>query len=342
MMKVRTKSITQIHIWYPPLLASVLYGIYVISTNFNSPEVFSWIALSKAIIQFYCYLFFIRFIDRRLEATAWSNNLKLFLAFLFGWVISLVFGLIFYVMVKQLLIVLNNQNDSIGFYHLFINVLSITVGYVLIFSMYLVTKISQKQLEAELKQSTFEKEKLHLQYELLYNKLEPHFLFNNLNTLHSLIVEENKMAEGFVMSLSKVMRYSFQSQDRESVTVEEELDILDHYVSIMKERLGDSLSYRVESIKNRQRHIIPMTLPNLMENVIKHNETGSDNPLHIRVTESEQYLEVINNVNLKETQNGGGKNGLSTINEIYQIKTGKHVSYAEKEGFFKVKIPYLP
>lgn len=327
------------NIWYPPLLATVLYGIYVISTNFNSPENFSWIALSKSIIQFYAYLYFIGFIDRRVDGWAFHKNLKLVITAVFGWIISMIFGLIFYVIVKQTLIVLHNQNDSIGFYHLLITSLSITVGYVLILSMHLVTKSSQQQLEAELKQAAFEKEQLQLRYELLYNKLEPHFLFNNLNTLHSLIVEENRAAEGFVMSLSKVMRYSFQSQDQDAIAVEEELKVFDHYISILKERLGEQLTYHVQGLP-ASKLIVPMTLLNLLENVIKHNEIGIDRPILITIELGETSLQVANNVNPRST-NDQGNSGLKTLKEIYRIRADKEVRYGLHEGVFKVQIPYL-
>ncbi len=327
------------NIWYPPLLATVLYGIYVISTNFNSPENFSWIALSKSIIQFYAYLFFIGFIDKKVEGWDFNENLKLVITAVLGWVVSMIFGLIFYVIVKQTLIVLHNQNDSIGFYHLLITSLSITVGYVLILSMYWVTRSSRQQLEAELRQAAYEKEQLQLRYELLYNKLEPHFLFNNLNTLHSLIVEENKAAEGFVMSLSKVMRYSFQSQDQDAITVEEELKVFDHYISILNERLGDQLTYRLNGQPN-SRLIVPMTFLNLLENVIKHNEIGAGHPLLITIEFGENNLQVSNNVNPRTT-NDQGNSGLKTLKEIYRIKSGKEMSYALDQGVFKVQIPYL-
>lgn len=327
------------NIWYPPLLATVLYGIYVISTNFNSPENFSWIALSKSVIQFYAYLFFVGFIDRKVDSWHFNKNFKLVITAILGWVVSMIFGLIFYVIVKQALIVLQNQNDSIGFYHLLITSLSITVGYVLILSMYWVTKSSRQQLEAELRQAAYEKEQLQLQYELLYNKLEPHFLFNNLNTLHSLIVEGNQAAEGFVMSLSKVMRYNFQSQNHEAIAVEEELKVFDHYVTIIKERLGDKLSYQVSG-PLEGKMIVPMTLLNLLENVVKHNEIGMERPMLIMIQFGENTLQVANNVNLRPT-NDGGNSGLKTLKEIYRIRAGKEMSYGMHEGIFKVQIPYL-
>ncbi|MEO0556203.1 MAG: histidine kinase [Bacteroidota bacterium] len=335
------KFINRISLWYPPLLASVLYGIYVISTNFNSPENFSWIALSKAIVQFYADLVFVGMVDDFLEKRSLPNrNLRLFLNFVMAWVISVVFGLILYVIMKQSFIIIYNQNDSIGFNHILITSLSITVGYVLIFSAYQVAKTSRQRLQSELKKAEYEKEKLRLHYELLYNKLEPHFLFNNLNTLHSLIVEKSGMAEEFVMSLSKVMRYSFQSQENEFVALEEELEVFDHYVSILKERFGDGLSYEITKTVDNQRRIVPMTLLNLLENVIKHNEISAKHPVRISVNILPNNLEVVNNINPKHVQMEG-KDGLTTISQIHKIKTGENVTYSRDNGMFKVSIPYV-
>lgn len=337
----RKGFINQVHIWYPPLLASVLYGIYVISTNFNSPENFSWIVLGKAILQFYCYLYFVTWIDRKLNQKVLSSSLRLTLTFFLGWFISLIIGTILYVILKQSLIILNNQNDSIGFYHLFINFLSVTVGYVLIYSMFLVTKALRQQLETQLKNVAYEKEKLRLKYEVLYNKLEPHFLFNNLNTLHSLIVSNDTAAEGFVISLSKVMRHSYQSQEKESVPVLEEVEIFNHYINILKERIGESLTYKEELNDIDQELLIPMTLPHLLENIVKHNEISNQRPITIKLKSSESGLELCNSLNKKSYTNGSGAGSLQTLEEIYRIKAGQEIQSMETNGEFCVYIPFL-
>ena len=177
-------------------------------------------------------------------------------------------------------------------------------------------------------------------YELLYNKLEPHFLFNNLNNVQRLIVEKSGMAEEFVMSLSKVMRYSFQSQENEFVALEEELEVFDHYVSILKERFGDGLFYEITKTVDDQKRIVPMTLLNLLENVIKHNEISAKHPVRISVNILPNNLEVVNNINPKHAQMEG-KDGLTTISQIHKIKTGENVTYSRDNGIFKVSIPYV-
>lgn len=337
------KFINRISIWYPPLLAMILYGIYVVGTNFSSPESFSWIFLAKSILQFYAYLFFIASIDDFLQKKGFGDGKKqTFLNFIIAYVISLVFGIILYVIVKQSFIIIYGQHDQIGFYHLLITSLSITVGYVLMFSIYQVVKSNQQQLKSELKESEYQKEKLRLQYELLYNKLEPHFLFNNLNTLHSLIVEKKSEAEEFVMSLSRVMRYSFQSQAEDSVSLEEELEIFDHYIRILKERTGGGLSYEViNKPDDGHKRIIPMTLLNLLENVTKHNEIGPEMPVGISINLSADCMEVTNNINprlIDQTERSGG---LGTITEMYRIRTGKPVTFHKEDKMFSVKIPWV-
>lgn len=331
-----------VNLWYPPLLASVLYGIYVISTNFNSPENFSWIFLFQSIILFYGYLFIISRVDGLLEKKhAFEGKTKHFFNFIIGWVISLMFGVTVYIVIKQSFITIFHQNDSIGVYHILIIILNITVGFILIFSMYLVTKVSQQQINSELKKTEYEKDKLQLQYELLYNKLEPHFLFNNLNTLHSMIVEKNPLAEEYVMSLAKVMRYSFQSQENESVTIEKELEIFEHYMNILKERVGENLLYEEANLNDGHKLIIPMTLLNLLENVIKHNEIGPDNPIKISINVFRDHIKMINNTSPKQNIKNDSKSGLNTISKMYKIKTGNRVSYFQENGYFIVEIPYL-
>lgn len=338
----RRGLVNQVHIWYPALLASILYGIYVISTNFNSPEVFSWIVLTKTILQYYCYLYIVKWVDRRIDAKEWRNQyLKLLSVFILGWIISLIVGLVLYVILKQSLIIINNQNDSIGFYHILITILSITVGYVLIFSMFLVTKSQRQQLDSELKNVAFEREQLRLKYELLYNKLEPHFLFNNLNTLHSLIVANESSAEGFVMSLSKVMRHSFQSHEKESVPVLEEVEILRHYIKMLKERVGESLTFEEIIDVKEQRHLIPMTLTHLLENIVKHNEISTEKPMHISLKVSQGGVELRNTLNRKGRVKESSNGSLNTLEEMYRIKAGIELKSREVNGEFDVKIPFL-
>lgn len=339
---INIRNLNRAYIWYPPLLATVLYGIYVTASNFSSPENFSWIFLFKSVIQFYCYLVFVHLSDRWLTRQVnLSKGLRLVSTFVCGWVLSLITGLLLYLLVKQSFIIYFDQADEIGLHHLVVTILSITVGYVLIFSVYLVNRSYNERLEAERKRMRFEQEKIKLQYELLYNKLEPHFLFNNLNTLHSLIVEKSPVAEEYVMSLSKVMRYSFQAQEQESVSLKEELEVFEHYMTILKERTGDCLNYRVHKSGNELKKIIPMTLPNLLENVIKHNEISQDKPMEISLELNSDHLLMSNTFNLKGKSTDTGTGGLRTLEEMYKLRTAESIEISVENGLFKVKIPYL-
>ncbi|WP_462252629.1 sensor histidine kinase [Ekhidna sp.] len=338
----RKHFINQSHIWYPPLLASVLYGIYVISTNFNSPENFSWLALSKAIIQFYFYLYVTQKVDRWLQDRQWKGkSLTLVLNFMIAWILSLIFGMILYVILKQTLIIIDNQNDSIGFYHLFITFLSITVGYVLIFSMFLVTKSQQERLDVELKNVAFEREKLRLKYDVLYNKLEPHFLFNNLNTLHSLIASKDAAAESFVISLSKVMRHSLQSHEKSSVLLSEEVEVFNHYLTMLKERVGEALIYSTEIQSGEEERLVPMTLPHLLENIVKHNEISKSRPMLITIKKSDDGILISNTLNKKGNSISSSKGSLDTLKEMYRIKADKEIRTTISDGEFHIYIPFL-
>ena len=334
------KYITGHNLWYPPLLASILYGIYVVASNFSSPENFSWIFLAKSILQFYGYLFLVNYADQWVERKGpWGKVSKNILTFVFGWILSLLLGVFLYVVVKQAFITFGGQNDRIGFYHHLLNILSISIGYVLIFSVYKVSKSQYFQVESELKSLRYEKEKLRLEYEILYNKLEPHFLFNNLNTLHSLIVNKEDAAESYVMSLSKVMRYSYQSREKESVPLELELDVFDHYRIILEERFGEALSFSINAVATSARQIVPMTLLNLLENVIKHNEISEEKPINIGLELSEDTMVMSNTLQSKETEERGS--GLAALSNMYRIKTGKEVMVSSESGIFKVRVPLI-
>ena len=328
-------------IWYPPLLGTILYGIYVLSTNFSEPENFSWIFLTKTIIQFYCYLFIIDYVDRWVNRKSYATGkIAAVLIFMIAWVLSIIIGLLLYIFLKQAFIIIYKQNDQIGIYHIMTTALSITVGYVLIYALHAVSKSSRKQLALELRKNEFEKEQLRLNYELMYNKLEPHFLFNNLNTLHSLIVNKNVAAESFVMSLSKVMRYSHQSQEKVAVSIDEEVEVFKHYMTIIKERVGDCLSYEIINKTQNPGLLIPMTLSNLLENIVKHNEISEQKPMHVKLMIDCEGIEISNTIHLK---NGSEfhQGGLHTLGEMYRIRTGSGIKTTSDKGVFKVKLNYI-
>jgi len=199
----------------------------------------------------------------------------------------------------------------------------------------------------ELKNSVEEKEllkreNLHAQLNALRTQVNPHFLFNNLNTLSSLIPENPKHAVDFVQQLSKVYRHILEVEDEKSIPLKDELELLNAYIFLLKTRFGNNLQVNITiSDEKLQKKIVPLSLQILMENAIKHNIVSSDKPLHIDVSTENDSLVVSNNLQMKKQINESTGIGLDNIRNRYKMLSDKPVTVTESEGNFTVSIPLI-
>ena len=199
----------------------------------------------------------------------------------------------------------------------------------------------EKWRENALRASNLEKEKSHVQFDNLKNQLNPHFLFNSLTSLDSLIQENPPLAREFLQQLSKVFRYVLKNKEKGLVSLETELNFIKNYVALLKTRFGDSLSINFNiSDEVLDLHIAPVTLQILIENALKHNITNQANPLSVNIINQNNYLIIENKIQLKkqvETSNGQGLNNLKSL---YSFLSKKEV-LIESNGTFRVKIPLI-
>jgi ligand-binding sensor domain-containing protein len=202
----------------------------------------------------------------------------------------------------------------------------------------------QRQKMSELlgKAQLLEKEKAVVQYESLKQQLNPHFLFNSLTSLGSLISISPKEAATFLDSLSKTYRYILKSSERETVPLVEELKFGETFVKLQKTRFGEGLqvNFKVDEA-DFHRKIVPVTLQNLIENAIKHNIIDEEEPLVIDVTVEEGYLVVRNNLQKKKFVETSNKRGLANLQSFYRYLSDKPIEVAEDEQFFRIRIPLV-
>ena len=179
-------------------------------------------------------------------------------------------------------------------------------------------------------------------FESLKNQIDPHFLFNSLNVLSSLIEENPENAQRFTTSLSKIYRYVLEQKDKELVSVEEELAFAKTYMNLLKMRFENSLFYELpETIVNPEAKVVPLSLQLLLENTVKHNVVSEQKPLHIRIFIEGDYLEVQNDYQKKEVLQSRQGVGLQNIVDRYGIITNRKVLIEQNEKTFTVKIPIL-
>ena len=179
-------------------------------------------------------------------------------------------------------------------------------------------------------------------FESLKNQIDPHFLFNSLNVLSSLIEENPENAQRFTTSLSRIYRYVLEQKDKELVSLEEELAFARTYMDLLTMRFENSLFYEVpKTLMNPEARVVPLSLQLLLENAIKHNTVSESKPLHIRIYEEGNYLVVENNFQKKEVLNPRRGVGLANIINRYHIVTNRKVVIDQNSDKFQVKLPVL-
>lgn len=187
------------------------------------------------------------------------------------------------------------------------------------------------------------KANLQSQLESLKNQVSPHFLFNSLNTLSSLIEENQEQAVKFVNQLSRVYRYLLQSNEKELTTVKDELDFLNAYFFLLKTRFGDGLSLEINLPDDMYGSSIPpLTLQILVENAVKHNIVSVSKPLQITIAACEDDLICVSNNLQKKTLNVVSNGmGLTNIAAKYKLLNKPAIVIDDQSGYFRVTLPLI-
>lgn len=198
-----------------------------------------------------------------------------------------------------------------------------------------------KKTEAENKQ--LEKERLWAQLENLKQQVNPHFLFNTLNSLSELVTEDPQDAEHFLNELSKVYRYLLDNNKHELVTLQTELKFIQSYCQLLKLRFGKGFEVALPAGESFEEYLIPpLTLQLLVENAVKHNTTAKDKPLRVEIFFGEdKRLIVKNNIQRKKTRPLSHKIGLNNISARYQLLERGEVVVQETDHYFVVSLPLI-
>ncbi len=205
-------------------------------------------------------------------------------------------------------------------------------------SVFFYDRWKRSMIEAE----RLRRENVESQLEGLRNQVNPHFLFNSLNTLSYIIPEDPQRAVRFVQMLSKVYRYILEIRDKKLITLDEELHFLDAYSFLLKERFGDNLHIRIKvPAEQKNMQIVPLSLQMLFENAIKHNIISTEKPLNIEVFIENEFLVVQNNLQRKKQAMASTKVGLENIKDRYAFFSDKKVKIIESESHFTVRLPLI-
>jgi two-component system, LytTR family, sensor kinase len=185
-----------------------------------------------------------------------------------------------------------------------------------------------------------EKENIQARYEALKTQINPHFLFNSLNSLTAL-VDNNPQAVDYIQNLSQFLRYVLKSRDRELVTLGEEMEMLNQYIALQKTRLADNAVFTVDVPENFHSFgMPPLALQMLVENCLKHNVASRSHILQVEVVANGRSLTVRNNIQPKHGEPSTGY-GLQNLTERYGFFTKQPVTISSQNGTFTVVLPLL-
>lgn len=320
------------------LIGNAVYGGFQFE-NFNDG------LLSFGLYQLYSFvigllnMYYFDYLDKRTWKT--GETIKRILIGIVGSIILTLVALFFLNMFSNVVVFgmpyqefINNQEISQYKFGVWITLTMLVVfHFIYFYNKYQQNKVKESQIVAKNQTAKFES---------LKNQLDPHFLFNSLNVLTSLIGENPNQAEKFTTKLSKVYRYVLEQKDKDLIPLEEELKFAKSYMQLLKMRFEDGINFSIpDTVSNPELKIVPLSLQLLLENSVKHNVITSNNPLEIKIYEQHGFLVVENNINLKTSIEKGTKVGLKNIHQRYSLISKEKVEITNKNKIFKVKLPLL-
>ena len=197
--------------------------------------------------------------------------------------------------------------------------------------------------EAAIQQEELKRAHLALQYQSLKDQVRPHFLFNSLSSLATLINTDAGKATLFVHKLADVYRYVLEQRENELVPLKEELKFLEDYIYLQKIRFGNNLLVEYSLELDQTRMVIPLSLQMLVENAIKHNEISAEHPLHIEILSTEQgHVIIKNKLRKKEVTETSLGMGLENLRKQVAFFSDDSLLIQEESESFIVRIPTIP
>ncbi len=208
------------------------------------------------------------------------------------------------------------------------------IGTVIYFFMELITVIKRIEKTTE--------EKMLYHYETLKNQLNPHFLFNSLNTLSSIIYKDVTLADHYIVKLSSIYRYILDQHENKLINLRNELDFVKDYFYLQQLRDENRIQLNINIQQPERFQILPVSLQLLVENALKHNAASTEKPLKIRIIETtDHYILVENNRQPKQKLHSSFQIGLKNLAELVRLTTGKQLQIEQTNDLFTVKIPII-
>lgn len=292
-----------------------------------------------SVILYMANMYFIRYMQHHYKQELFRPNVLL--KGVVGGVLITIVGLLFIRWITEMLVKGESFSEFVAGEQLQYYYTGFIISMVIVSIFYGFHYYKYKQ-ETKVKEQKIIAKTASAQFDALKNQLDPHFLFNSLNVLTSLIEENPDAATRFTTSLSKVYRYVLEQKNKELITVEEELKFARLYMSLINMRFEDSIVFKVpEKLSNPEAKVVPLSLQLLLENAVKHNQVTPSKKLHITIYEEQGNLVIKNNVQPKNVVKESSGVGLENIRQRYFLLTDRPVEIRQEKGEFMVAIPLL-
>ena len=316
------------------LNAIMLLG-YIYNNNIVEPLGFRllYMLLTDILLFYLLYIF-----NFKIILLNWKKSSKIWLAIFGSIFIAVAFSLIFSECTILIYPIISSQ-ITVNFLFIANIIKDLIFVLIVLISTLLFYSVFQRQ-QTLLENEKLIAENIRIRYEVLKSQVDPHFLFNSLNTLDGLIGVDDDKAHNFVENISSVFRYT--TNNKEIMHLDEELDFTESYAGLMKIRYGDNfqVQYNIEE-KYRRYYIMPISLQLLVENAIKHNVISKKYSFIITIeTTPNGTIRVINPIQLKQDAEPGTGIGLANLTERYKLLFQKEVIITITDVFC-VEIPLI-
>jgi hypothetical protein len=343
MHPTNNKTVKQKIIWHLKVLAGAVILALLFAFILNQKIVLSQI-VQMVIVTFVQLEIFIwlgnLFFNSLKEGTAGFKK-KMILRLLMFYGIVLLIAFVFYLILYTYYFVENGSELSDFLANLFNNemrgfFISALIGFTFgaLFFFYV------QWAEALKREQKLTQEKLIFQYETLKSQVNPHFLFNSLNSLSSLVRSDPDASEQFILKLSSLYRNILDYSEKELVPLAKEIELVKDFFYLQKVRDGNKVELNIEFDKFDKILVLPVSLQLLVENALKHNSATHNQPLEIAIHfEGIDKLVVRNNLQKKMQMNDSSKIGLKNLNERSRLILNQEIEINESANEFVVKIP---
>jgi two-component system LytT family sensor kinase len=298
---------------------------------------FDWIGVLIISIQLGIVWWLSQFALNKLLKRGWKMNLRLFII---GVIAILLLSECIFLTLRTIYVTIRYPEFSLFNWVLItVSLLdSLLKGIMVMSFLFSFQFFKRWRLEIE-ENERLKRNELELQNRALKSQLNPHFLFNNLNTLSGLIRQDQAIANEFLKEMSDMYRYILKTTETEIVPLMDEVQFAESYTRLLKKRFGKNFNYSIE-VNDFDYVLPPISLHLLLENIVKHNRIDAECPMYFTIQQKDDALFVANTVSRKNNVDST-KKGLQILTEQYTFLTNKTIEINEENNLFSVKLPLL-